>query len=184
MIRVKTVPSNFYNLTLTVQEYNSLQKKSKKLLGNYMKNETTKNFIKQIEHDSKTFEVCVLVEGQKKQTWGSLKMYEHLSTWLNRIDATPLYRKELVFAEVLINSFKDVLIIEKQYPVLSYLVDFYIPKLNIVIEFDEPHHNQQIEKDKKREEDILKYLNCQIIRQKSNEPYELTINKIIKTLIK
>jgi very-short-patch-repair endonuclease len=183
MIRVKTVPSNFYNLTLTVQEYNSLQKKSKKLLGNYMKNETTKNFIKQIEHDSKTFEVCVLVEGQKKQTWGSLKMYEHLSTWLNRIDATPLYRKELVFAEVLINSFKDVLIIEKQYPVLSYLVDFYIPKINLVIEFDEKHHVRCKEKDNERDANIIKELGCEIIRQKENEPYEYTINKILKKII-
>jgi very-short-patch-repair endonuclease len=184
MIRVREIPKGFFNLTQELDNFNKKHKGKKQQLGNYMKNQRTKNLIKHKELECGSFVSCVYINKQLKHTYVSKDIYDNFLTWISKTDSSFLYRKELFFAEVLNNSFKDVLDIEHQYFVNEYIVDFYIPKLNIVIEFDEPHHNQQIEKDKKREEDILKYLNCQIIRQKSNEPYELTINKIIKTLLK
>lgn len=47
---------------------------------------------------------------------------------------------------------------ETQYPCCNgkYRVDFYFPKLNIVIEYDEKYHERQKEKDKQREYEIMK----------------------------
>jgi hypothetical protein len=47
---------------------------------------------------------------------------------------------------------------------LGYWVDGYSKEKNIVIEYDEPHHNSQIEKDKIREKEIIEHLNCKFIR--------------------
>jgi very-short-patch-repair endonuclease len=48
--------------------------------------------------------------------------------------------------------------------VLQYFVDYYEPDLNLVIEWDEPHHKYRREKDKIRQERIEKKLNCIFIR--------------------
>lgn len=47
---------------------------------------------------------------------------------------------------------------ETQYPCCNgkYRVDFYFPKLNIAIEYDEKYHKRQKEKDEKREYEIMK----------------------------
>lgn len=183
MIRVKEVPQGFSNLTLMVEEYNLLKGNRSKKLGNYMKNEATKNFIKQTELKSKKFEVCVLVNGQKKHTWGSPDIAKHLALWLNRIDSTPLYRKDLIFSEVLRGAFDGILEIEERYTVCSYVVDFYIPKLNIIIEFDEPYHSRQKSKDLTRQKVIQTVLGCEFIRQVSSQPYEKTINALLKKML-
>jgi len=182
-IRVNEIPKGFINLTLALSSYNEKHKGKKKQLANYMKNQRTINLIKQKEIESGSFVTCIYINKQLKHTYVNKEIYENFLTWLSFTDSSFLYRKELFFSEVLKNTFKDILEIKHQYFVKDYIVDFYIPKLNIVIEFDEPHHSQQIEKDKKREDDIIKFLGCEFIRQNSNEPYETTINKIIKQLI-
>jgi len=50
--------------------------------------------------------------------------------------------------------------------VLGYFVDYYEPKLNLVIEWDEKYHNtpKQTRKDKIRENEIIKFLNCNFYR--------------------
>jgi very-short-patch-repair endonuclease len=57
----------------------------------------------------------------------------------------------------------------RQYQILSYRVDCYIPKINLIIEFDEEHHKYNIELDKKRESKIKNKLKCQFIRCKSSD---------------
>lgn len=47
---------------------------------------------------------------------------------------------------------------------LGYWVDGYDIKNNVVLEFDEKHHNKQIIKDNKRQEEIIKFLKCDFIR--------------------
>ncbi len=48
--------------------------------------------------------------------------------------------------------------------VLTYFVDYYEPNLNLVIEWDEAHHRKQIAADKKRQDEIKRYLGCRFFR--------------------
>jgi very-short-patch-repair endonuclease len=56
----------------------------------------------------------------------------------------------------------------RQYAIKGYFLDGYIPELNLVIEIDEEHHKRQKEKDKERENNIKKELNCKFIRIDDN----------------
>ena len=58
----------------------------------------------------------------------------------------------------------------RQYTIEGYFIDGYIPELNLAIEIDEKYHNsgKQLEKDKYREEEIKKCLNCDFLRIKDN----------------
>ena len=47
---------------------------------------------------------------------------------------------------------------------LGYWVDGYSKEKNIVIEYDEPHHKRQSDKDVIREKEIIEHLNCEFIR--------------------
>lgn len=65
----------------------------------------------------------------------------------------------------------------------KYIVDFYIPQLELVIEYDEKHHKKQIKDDKIRQEYIEEKLGVQFIRV--NEGKELQgLNQVIKLLLK
>ena len=46
---------------------------------------------------------------------------------------------------------------------LGFWVDGYSKDKNIVIEYYEKHHSRQIEKDMKRQKEIMKFLNCEFI---------------------
>ncbi|MEL7295977.1 MAG: DUF559 domain-containing protein [Pseudomonadota bacterium] len=72
-------------------------------------------------------------------------------------DAT---RQETKFGILMDEFFGDHLEIIQQYHIGDYFVDFYIPSCNIVIEYDERHHNTktQKEKDKKREVEVSRLL--------------------------
>ena len=47
---------------------------------------------------------------------------------------------------------------------LGYWVDYYEPNLNLVIEWDEPHHKKQIKKDMYRAKEIIKETGCKFFR--------------------
>ncbi len=49
-------------------------------------------------------------------------------------------RYETDFENILFETFKGIIVIEKQYIVGNYRVDWYIPKYNIIIECDENNH--------------------------------------------
>lgn len=50
--------------------------------------------------------------------------------------------KERRFVEMLNNSLKGIVDVYNQYKVDNYIVDFYIPQLELVIEYDEKHHEK------------------------------------------
>lgn len=54
--------------------------------------------------------------------------------------------------------------VEPQYGVLGYYIDFYIPELNIAIEYDEEQHKYNYKKDRQRELEIRKEIGCKFIR--------------------
>jgi|SRR5690625_1283233 len=91
--------------------------------------------------------------------------------------------KERRFGEMLKNSLEGIVDIYDQYKVDNYIVDFYIPQLELVIEYDEKHHKKQIKDDKIRQEYIEEKLGVQFIRV--NEGKELQgLNQVIKLLLK
>ncbi|CAI9394473.1 hypothetical protein ABW02_23335 [Niallia circulans] len=51
------------------------------------------------------------------------------------------------FGEILKNSLEGIVYIYDKYRVDNYIVDFYIPQLELVIEYDEKHHKKQIKDD-------------------------------------
>lgn len=77
-----------------------------------------------------------------------------------------LQRKEVQFLDMLEEQL-EVFNIEgiRQYKVLSYKIDYYIPKLNIAIEYDENGHNAySYDRHEGRQKKIEQKLNCRFIR--------------------
>lgn len=62
-----------------------------------------------------------------------------------------------------------------EFEVLGYFVDYYEPNLNIVIEYDEPHHTQtrHIKRDKKKQLAITENLGCKFYRIQEGENWHL-----------
>ena len=75
-------------------------------------------------------------------------------------------RKEYSFGESIINNFFSDYTIIPQYPVFNgeYYIDWYVPELNLAIEFDEEHHKHNIDKDRIRQKRIESELGCKFIR--------------------
>lgn len=72
----------------------------------------------------------------------------------------------------------------KQYKILTYKIDYYIPKLNIAIEFDEYTHQQySYEEEKGRQKEIENKLNCRFIRVKDKDSMSFNIGKTIKDVL-
>jgi hypothetical protein len=63
---------------------------------------------------------------------------------------------------------------------LGYWVDYYEPELNLVIEYDEKHHERykQKIKDNQRQVEIMELLKCKFIRIKEVDSMETIYNKL------
>ena len=66
---------------------------------------------------------------------------------------------EDMFYEIMKRFFNDDVVLVRQYAVMGYRVDFYLPEINLMIEFDEKHHDYGVNKhnDAKREIEIKSY---------------------------
>jgi very-short-patch-repair endonuclease len=95
-----------------------------------------------------------------------------------------VYIKEIEFGKELENFIKTIynLEVKTQYPVKNYKLDFYIPKFNLAIEFDEKHHKYQKEEDKKRENEIKDILNCKFVRVSEEQSIGEQLGLVIKTI--
>lgn len=70
---------------------------------------------------------------------------------------------------------------DKEYNILGYSVDYYEPKLNLVIEWDEEAHyvgNKLKDKDLKRQHNISEYLKCRFIRIRQKDVINLSVDEI------
>lgn len=71
----------------------------------------------------------------------------------------------------------------KQFQVLSYKIDYYIPSLNIAIEYDENNHkNYTYEQHKCRQKKIEKELGCKFIRISDSKSNSYNIGYVIKNI--
>lgn len=98
--------------------------------------------------------------------------------------------KEIEFIDKLEESLKALNITDgiKQYNILSYRIDYYIPSLNIAIEYDENgHENYTYEQQEGRQKEIEKELSCEFIRvtDEYSDEYNLglVINKITTAML-
>ncbi len=75
-------------------------------------------------------------------------------------------RPEFAFGEDIIKKLFYGYKILKQYRVNDYKIDWYIPELNLAIEFDEKHHKRQKKEDIERQKYIEKKMGCKFLRYK------------------
>lgn len=77
-------------------------------------------------------------------------------------------RNEIKFGSSIIANMFSAYTIIPQYPVLGYRIDWYIPELNLAIEYDELHHSTPANTaaDAERQAAIEKELGCKFIRYK------------------
>lgn len=107
--------------------------------------------------------------GDNRRTLADDFIYDKVKKWLygdNLQGAIRTVRQEFVFGKNIVeNLFSDYEIIP-QYKILNYFIDWYIPELNIAIEFDEKYHENK-KGDNTRQKEIEKELNCKFIRYKN-----------------
>jgi very-short-patch-repair endonuclease len=112
-------------------------------------------------------------------TWVDNNLLQLFLQWKERKPINKYQRFENHFGGILSELYEGIEIIP-QYKVNQYKVDWYIPSLNIVVEYDEEQHSKQKQYDAKREKIIKKELNCSFIRVKIDEEIKglKEINKV------
>jgi very-short-patch-repair endonuclease len=94
--------------------------------------------------------------------------------------------KETEFGEMLIDTlsgFNPNIKIIRQFNVLQYNIDFYVPKYKIAIEFDEISHKHRTQEDTRRESRIKNILQCEFIRIKENDNLHKKIGEVLAKLV-
>ena len=104
-----------------------------------------------------------------------------------------LNRYENEFRNLLFNILEDFITIKCQFPILKYRVDFFIPELSLIIEYDEEGHRHKIDEDISREENIQnefkrwypeeEYIPVKILRVNKNDELR-SIKEIIRIVSK
>lgn len=104
----------------------------------------------------------------------------------NRNDNIILYeRKEIEFVNALEKVLSQMSIVGiRQYSVLQYHIDYYIPSIKLAIEYDEnDHKDYTYEKQELRQEKIEKELGCKFIRLSDANDNYYNIGLVVKEII-
>ena len=112
-----------------------------------------------------------------------LKWYENNT---NMNDEIILYeRKEIEFVNALEKVLSQISIVGiRQYSVLQYHIDYYIPSIKLAIEYDEnDHKDYTYEKQELRQEKIEKELGCKFIRLSDANDNYYNIGLVVKEII-
>ena len=73
----------------------------------------------------------------------------------------------------------------REYRIDNYRIDFYIPSLNLAIEYDEKGHmSYSYEQEEGRQKNIEKKLKCKFIRLSENDSTGTNIGKVLKEVVK
>lgn len=93
-------------------------------------------------------------------------------------------RKEILFLDQLERALEPLGIKgTRQYPILNYRIDYYIPSLNIAVEYDENSHNHYTyEQHGGRQVIIEKELGCKFIRVTDDFDNSYNIGLVIKNI--
>ena len=141
-----------------------------------------------VDHDGQTY---INIEDIRKMislchTENKIKFIEWLKSngFITQTEVFNTTRKEINFLNKLEQALKPFNITGiRQYNVLNYKIDYYIPNLNIAIEYDENRHsNYTYEQHELRQQEIEKELNCEFIRVTDFETNEYNIGLVIKEI--
>lgn len=93
-------------------------------------------------------------------------------------------RKEIEFIDQLEETLKPFnLIGVRQYKISSYKLDYYIPSLNLAIEYDEnAHQSYSYEAHEGRQKEIEAILKCRFIRVTDNNTDNFNIGLVLKEM--
>ena len=141
-----------------------------------------------VDHDGQTY---INIEDIRKMislchTENKIKFIEWLkfNGFITQTEVFNTTRKEINFLNKLEQSLKPFNITGiRQYSVLNYRIDYYIPSLNIAIEYDENgHSNYTYEQHELRQEQIENELGCKFIRVTDFKTNEYNIGLVIKEI--
>lgn len=114
------------------------------------------------------------------------KLDELFPNETNSIIIAEIDRKEIEFLDNLEDALESFNIKGlRQYPVMDnkYRIDYYIPSLNIAIEYDEDgHRNYSHEKHEGRQKEIEDLLKCRFIRVSDDNTDSYNIGFVIKNI--
>lgn len=122
-------------------------------------------------------------------TLQGIKFYNFLISLFKGEDFKPIIkfnRPEVEFLDKLEEAFKPFNIKGiRQYNILTYRIDYYIPELKIAIEYDENDHIQYTyEQHELRQKQIEKELSCKFIRVSDNNTDAYNIGMVLKKIIR
>lgn len=95
-----------------------------------------------------------------------------------------LEREEIEFIDQLEDALKPFDIKgQRQYRVLKYRIDYYIPSLQIAIEYDENNHSYySYDSEEGRQKEIENELGCRFIRVSNDKSHSYNIGLVIKNI--
>ena len=93
-------------------------------------------------------------------------------------------REEIEFIDQLEETLKPFNLIGiRQYKINSYMIDYYIPSLNLAIEYDEnDHKSYSYEAHEGRQKEIEDTLKCRFIRVTDNNTNNFNIGLVLKEM--
>lgn len=95
-------------------------------------------------------------------------------------------RAEIEFVDALSHVLEKFDIVGiKQYRCKNFNIDYYIPKLNIVVEYDENNHKYYDDNyDNKRQKEIENILKCKFIRVSESDPVYENVGIVLQHILK
>ena len=142
------------------------------------RNTTTVSIIEEDDVFNLINKCKTLTESKKTKIINSFKSLGYLN------NITFYSRKEIEFIDKLERALLAFNITgNKQHNVLDYRIDYYIPSLNVAIEYDENgHRDYTYESHELRQELIQRELGCRFIRVTDEKNDEFNIGLVIKEL--
>lgn len=169
-----TITKLFNNNSIEIREdgyFNATQmcKAFGKVPKDYLRLDTTRAFIQYLQNTTSITSPVDIIKGGigNQGTWIHPKMMSEFTRWLEKKPLLKFTRKEEYFYQQLqefLSGLNLDMVVETQYPVYNYRIDFYLPEYNLAIEYDELRHKSQVDKDKVRQFQIEAKLNCTFLR--------------------
>lgn len=150
---VNTINEHIKNVLTHLEEQNGLK------YFTIAKKEGTRKIKRKILHYNLDVIFNIAIRGQYFAEFSKLINFAQ-TNGVNKDYLVFVPIKERKFGELLRNSLEGIVDIYKQYKMDKYMVDFYIPQLKLVIEYDEKHHLKQINEDEELKglNQIIKYI--------------------------
>ena len=112
-------------------------------------------------------------------------IYNQLGGDITHIHTTT--RFEIIFGDMLVEALKELYLeVMTQFNVDGYRVDFYIPSLNIVVEYDEEQHFTQTnkQKDAQRQAYIENKIGAKFVRCDYRDSDIKNLMKVLKEVMR